>query len=69
MPTEAAIRRTLQMLAGRVTTIIIAHRLSSTREADRIVVMHEGRIVEVGRRTELVERRGAFSKLLEVEVG
>jgi ATP-binding cassette, subfamily B, bacterial MsbA len=67
--TEAAIRRTLQLLAGRVTTIIIAHRLSSTREADRIVVMHEGRIVEVGRRTELVERRGAFSRLLEIEVG
>jgi ABC-type multidrug transport system fused ATPase/permease subunit len=67
--TEAAIRRTLQLLAGRVTTIIIAHRLSSTREANRIVVMHEGRIVEVGRRTELVERRGAFSRLLDLEVG
>ena len=67
--TEAAIRGTLEALAGRVTTIIIAHRLSSTRLADRIVVMHEGRIVEVGDRTELLERRGAFSRLLEVEVG
>jgi subfamily B ATP-binding cassette protein MsbA len=67
--TEAAIGRTLQMLAGRVTTIIIAHRLTSTRQADRIVVMDEGRIVEVGRRTELLERRGAFSRLLEIEVG
>jgi subfamily B ATP-binding cassette protein MsbA len=67
--TEAAIRQTLQLLAGRVTTIIIAHRLSSTRQADRIVVMHEGRIVEAGRRTELVERRGAFSRLLDIEVG
>jgi ABC-type multidrug transport system fused ATPase/permease subunit len=67
--TETEILRTRRMLAGRVTTIIIAHRLSSTREADRIVVMHEGRIVEEGRRTELLERRGAFSKLLEVELG
>lgn len=65
--TEAAIRRTLTELAGRVTTIIIAHRLSSTRRADRIVVMHEGRIVEVGARTELLEQRGAFSRLLEME--
>jgi subfamily B ATP-binding cassette protein MsbA len=66
---EAAIRRTLEMLAGRATTIIIAHRLSSTRQADRIVVMHEGRIVEVGRRAELLEQRGAFAQLLKVEVG
>lgn len=65
--TEAAIRRSLTGLAGRVTTIIIAHRLSSTRRADRIVVMHEGRIVEVGPRTELLEQRGAFSRLLEME--
>ena len=65
---EAAICRALEVLSGRVTTIIIAHRLSSTRQADRIVVMHEGRIVEVGRRTELLERRGAFAQLLEVEV-
>jgi subfamily B ATP-binding cassette protein MsbA len=66
---EAAIRQTLETLSGRVTTIIIAHRLSSTRQADRIVVMHDGRIVEVGRRAELLERRGAFSQLLKVEVG
>ena len=57
------------MLAGQITTIIIAHRLSSTSQADRIFVMHEGRIVELGPRTELLERRGAFSKLLEFEIG
>ena len=67
--TEAAIRQTLETLSGRVTTIIVAHRLSSTRQADRIVVMHDGRIVEVGRRAELLERRGAFSELLETEAG
>jgi ATP-binding cassette, subfamily B, bacterial MsbA len=64
---EAAIRRTLEALSGQITTIIIAHRLSSTRHADRIVVMHDARIVEVGRRAELLEQRGTFSKLLEVE--
>ena len=66
---EAAIRRTLETLSGRVTTIIIAHRLSTTRQADRIVVMHEGRIVEVGRRAELLEQRGAFAELLNIEAG
>lgn len=64
---EAAIRRALEALSGQITTIIIAHRLSSTRHADRIVVMHDARIVEVGRRAELLEQRGTFSKLLEVE--
>ena len=66
---EAAIRRTLETLSGRVTTIIIAHRLSTTRQANRIVVMHEGRIVEVGRRAELLEQRGAFAELLNIEAG
>lgn len=66
---ELAIRRTLEALAGEVTTIIIAHRLSSTRLADRIIVMHEGKVVEMGGRAELLERRGAFSRLLEVEAG
>lgn len=66
---EQIIRRTLDTLAGEVTTIIIAHRLSSTRLADRIVVMHEGRILEQGGRSELVQRQGAFSRLLAAEAG
>ena len=66
---EAAIRGTLETLSGRITTIIIAHRLSSTRQADRIVVMHDGRIVEMGPRAELLDQRGAFSQLLAVEAG
>ena len=67
--TEAAIRQTLEALSGRVTTIIVAHRLSSTRQADRIVVLNDGRIVEVGRRAELLERRGPFAELLKMETG
>ena len=67
--TEAAIRQTLETLSGRVTTIIVAHRLSSTRQADRIVVMNDGRIAEVGSRAELLERPGAFAELLKMEAG
>jgi len=67
--TEAAIRQTLETLSDRVTTIIVAHRLSSTRQADRIVVMNDGRIAEVGGRAELLERRGVFAELLKMEAG
>lgn len=67
--TEAAIQTALRRLAGRVTMIVIAHRLSTTREADRVVVMKAGRIVESGARADLLERRGIFSELHEIEAG
>ena len=51
-----------ELKAGR-TTIVIAHRLSTVREADRILVFDQGRIVEQGRHSELIEARGLYARL------
>ena len=65
--TEAMIRQALESLAGSLTMIIIAHRLSSIRHADRVVVMAGGRIVEQGTPDELKSRRGAFAELSRLD--
>ncbi|MEX2291211.1 MAG: ABC transporter ATP-binding protein [Mycobacteriales bacterium] len=60
---EAAVQRALSAaLAGR-TSLVIAHRLSTVREADQILVMDEGRIVDRGRHEELLERDGLYTEL------
>jgi ABC-type multidrug transport system fused ATPase/permease subunit len=65
--TEIEIGKALAELRGSITVIIIAHRLTSTRGADRIVVMQDGRIVEVGRRPDLLKDGGVFSQLIAAE--
>ena len=72
--TEAAIRRELrEVFAGR-TVIVISHRVASVRDADQIVVLDQGRIVERGRHGELLARGGLYARLaqeqaLEDELG
>lgn len=62
---EAAVQAALaRLMAGR-TTIIVAHRLSTVRDADRIVVIEEARVVEQGRHDELMARRGTYHRLVE----
>jgi len=62
--TEAEILRGLKReLAGR-TAIVVSHRITAIRDADLIVVLERGRVVETGRHEELFERRGVYWKLL-----
>ncbi|MFZ0971129.1 MAG: ABC transporter ATP-binding protein [Solirubrobacteraceae bacterium] len=66
--TEAAVQAELERLAEGRTTITIAHRLSTVRDADQIVVIDKGRIVERGTHDELMERRGAYAALVARDV-
>jgi len=65
--TEKAIQRALEAAARDRTTILIAHRLSTTYFADRILVLDEGRIVEEGGVHELLETGGLFAKLYQMQ--
>jgi ATP-binding cassette, subfamily B, bacterial len=60
---ERAIQLAMRSLFGTRTMIIIAHRLSTIREADKIVVLDQGRILEVGSHDRLVEGGGLYSRL------
>jgi ATP-binding cassette subfamily B protein/subfamily B ATP-binding cassette protein MsbA len=60
---EAAVAAALATLAKGRTTLVIAHRLSTVREADKIVVMDRGRVVEQGRHEELIARGGLYAGL------
>jgi ATP-binding cassette subfamily B protein len=61
--TEALIQDSLQRLTARRTSIIIAHRLATVRDCDRIIVLHRGEIVEQGRHDELLTLRGRYFRL------
>ncbi|AXK40898.1 ABC transporter ATP-binding protein [Crenobacter cavernae] len=67
--TEAAIQRSLAQVAKGRTTIVIAHRLSTVRQADRIWVMEHGRIVESGHHDELLEKDGVYAGLWRLQTG
>jgi ATP-binding cassette, subfamily B (MDR/TAP), member 1 len=62
--TEASVQAALNASSRSRTTILVAHRLSTVREADNIVVMKAGTVVEQGTHTELLKRRGPYSDLV-----
>jgi len=67
--TEAAIQRSLERITINRTTIAIAHRLSTVRNADCIYVMEHGRLVESGRHEQLLEQQGIYASLWHVQSG
>jgi subfamily B ATP-binding cassette protein MsbA len=64
---ERLVQRAIANLVRNRTTIVIAHRLSTVRRADLIVVMEAGRIIETGTHTELLARGGQYRKLYELQ--
>lgn len=64
---ERLVQRALARLMQGRTTVVIAHRLSTVRRADLIVVMERGRIVETGTHTELLARGGLYRRLYELQ--
>jgi len=66
---EAAVRSALERLAQDRTTLVIAHRLSTVRDADAIVVLDDGKLVEVGRHDELLARGDLYAHLVARQLG
>ena len=64
---ERAVQAALEALMSGRTTIVIAHRLSTVERADKIVVVDQGRIVEVGSHADLIVRNGMYAKLHQLQ--
>ena len=65
---EHTVHKALNLLKTNRTTIIIAHRLSTIRDADRIIVLHEGRMVETGTHRELLQKTGLYRQLVSKQL-
>ena len=65
--TESNLQETFGKLSHGRTTIIIAHRLSTVRNADRIAVIEDGRITELGSHDQLMAKNGAYAELVRTQ--
>ncbi|HST63788.1 MAG TPA: ABC transporter ATP-binding protein [Mycobacteriales bacterium] len=64
---EHALFRQLNARAGQLTTVLVSHRLANVRQADRIYVLHEGRLVEQGSHDELIAAAGRYAELFALQ--
>jgi len=64
---ERLVQKALGNLMQNKTSIVIAHRLSTVRKADKIVVMERGRIIQTGTHEELLEKGGTYKRLYELQ--
>lgn len=69
LATEAQVNQATDRLAGRRTTLVVAHRLTTAARADRVVVMNGGQVVEDGTHAELLARGGRYAELWRTFVG
>ncbi|WBO66191.1 ABC transporter ATP-binding protein [Streptomyces camelliae] len=69
LATEAQVNQATDRLAGRRTTLVVAHRLTTAARADRVVVMAHGRVAEDGTHDELLARGGRYAELWRTFVG
>jgi ATP-binding cassette subfamily B protein len=65
IPTEARIEHALEALLDRRTAVVVAHRLSTIRRADLIVVLEHGTVIESGTHEQLIARRGRYFSLYD----
>jgi len=65
--TEALLNRALERLCANKTVLLIAHRLSTIEQADRIIVMDQGRLAESGTKAELVAKGGIYATMLQTK--
>jgi ATP-binding cassette, subfamily B, bacterial len=66
LATEATVTRAAARLSRKRTTIVVAHRLTTAARADRIAVIHNGQLVEIGSHAELVAAEGRYARLWQV---
>ena len=64
---ERLVQNALENMMKNRTSVVIAHRLSTIQNADQIVVMQKGQIVEQGTHTELIQKNGMYKKLVEMQ--